>query len=138
MPGSLDQQSADVAVADLADRALPAALAGGVLRGHQADERHELLCAAEAAEVADLGRKTESAEGVNAAQAAQPADQLTPGPLLGRLPDRLLQLADASVDEIDGVQVAVERDLLGGVLEALLAEPLATHDRPALVGNRRP
>ena len=57
-------------------------------------------------------------------------DQLAPRPLLGRLPDRLLQLADASVDEIDRVQVGVERDLLGGVLEALLAEPLATHDRP--------
>src|SRR5712692_10504057 len=43
VPGGLDQQAADVAVADLGDRALSAVRAGGVLRRHQADEGHHLL-----------------------------------------------------------------------------------------------
>jgi hypothetical protein len=38
VPGRLDQQSADVAVADLGDRPLPALVAGGVLRGDKSDE----------------------------------------------------------------------------------------------------
>src|SRR5262249_56047053 len=54
VPGRLDQQPAHMCVADLGDRALPALLTGGALGGHEADESHELLGAAEAAEVADL------------------------------------------------------------------------------------
>ena len=54
VPGRLDQQPADVAVADFRDRALAAVIAGGMLGGHEADEGHQLLGAGEAAEVADL------------------------------------------------------------------------------------
>src|SRR5439155_15971019 len=43
VPGRFDQKAAHVAVADLGDRSLPVLLAGGALRGHQADEGHELL-----------------------------------------------------------------------------------------------
>jgi hypothetical protein len=84
MPGGLDQEPADVAVADLGDRPLPAVLAGGVLRGHETDEGHELLGGAEATEVADLGDQAERGRRVDAAQAPQPGDELTPRPLLGR------------------------------------------------------
>src|SRR5207247_1219930 len=90
-----------------------------------------LLGCAEAAEVADLGDEAERAQGVDAAQAAQPADELPPRALLGRVADRALELADPRVDEIDGVQVGIERDLLGGVLEALLRQPLAPRHRPS-------
>src|SRR5205823_5967507 len=88
MPGRLDQQATDVAVADLGDRALPASLAGGVLGRYEPDERHQLLCAAEAAEVPDLRDERERGQRVDPAQAAQPRDQPAPGPLLGCLPDR--------------------------------------------------
>src|SRR5919106_2579632 len=71
MPGRLDQEPADVAVADLGDRALPALLAGGVLAGHQADEGHELLRTCEAAEAADLDQEREREQRVDATQAAQ-------------------------------------------------------------------
>src|SRR6266511_6020362 len=41
-----------------------------------------------------------------------------------------LPIFDPRVDEVNRVHVAVERLLLGGELEALLAEPLATGDSP--------
>ena len=113
VPGGLDQEAADVAVSDLGDRALAAHFARGVLRGHQPDEGHELLGAAETAEVADLGDERERGQGLDPAQAAQPGDELAPRALLGRLPDRPLQRLDPPVDEVDRVQVGVERDLLG-------------------------
>ena len=90
---------------------------------HQADEGHELLGGTEAFEVADLGDKRERRQRVDAAQAAQPGDQLTPRSLLGTLTDRALKHLDPPVDEIEGVQICVERDLLGSVLAPLLAEP---------------
>jgi hypothetical protein len=58
-PGRLDEETADVAVADLGDRALPALLAARMLGGHEPDEGHELLGPTEAVEVADLGDKRE-------------------------------------------------------------------------------
>src|SRR5262249_50367236 len=103
VPGRLDQQAANVAVADLGDRALAALLTGGVLRGHEADEGHELLGAREAAEVADLSDERERGQRVDAAQTTQPRHQLPPRALLSRLPDRLLERLDAAVDAVDGV-----------------------------------
>ena len=78
VPSRLNEQATHVAVADLGDRTLLAVLAGGMLRGDEPDEGHELLRGAEAAEIADLGREGECARGVDAAQAAQAANQLTP------------------------------------------------------------
>src|SRR5262245_8241564 len=137
VPGRLDQQPAHMAVADLGDRTLAPLPAGAGAAGHEPDEGHELLGAAEAAEVADLGHERERAQRVDAAQAAQPGDQLPPRLPLGRFPDRPLQLLDACVDEIDRVQVAVEGDLLGRMLEPLLAKPLAPRHRPGS-GRQQP
>jgi len=64
------------------------------------------------------------------AQAAQGCDQPAPRLFLGRLTNRALERLDPRVDKVDRVHVAVERLLLGGELEALLAEPLATRDSP--------
>jgi hypothetical protein len=123
--------------ADLGDRALSSLLAGGVLRRHQADEGHELLRRLEAAEVADLGDDPERGQRVHAAQAAQAGDERRPRPLRGRLGDRPLERRDAGVDEVDRVQVGVERQLRGGVLEALLREPLRMWLYRAHPGNPR-
>jgi len=48
-----------------------------------------------------------------------------------------LELLDPRINEVDRVQVGVEGDLLGTVLEALLAEPLASKDGPA-AGRKQP
>ena len=45
---------------------------------------------------------------------------------------------DPRVDEVDRVQVAIEGDLLGRMLEALLAKPAATGHVHALVGSSLP
>src|SRR5439155_2406538 len=74
VPGRLDEQPTDVAVADLGDRPLSALLAAGVLRGRETDEGDHFLCAAEAAEVADLGDERECGQRVDPAQAAQPSN----------------------------------------------------------------
>ena len=105
VPGGLDEQPADVAVADLRDRPAVWALAGGVLGRDEADERHELRGRLEAREVADLDGDPERGERVDAAQAAQLGDELAPWSLLGRLANRALERLDAPVDEIDGVLI---------------------------------
>ena len=106
-----------------------------MLGGHQPDEGHQLLGRVEAVEVADLGHESERCQGVNAAQAAQPGDQLAPRPELGRLPDRTLERLDPLVDQVDRVQVRVERLLLGDDLEPLLAQSRAPADAPRRPGQ---
>src|SRR5439155_8973199 len=49
-----------------------------------------------------------------------------------------LELRNPRVDEVDRVQVGVEGLLLGGELEALLAEPAAPSDRPGTARQRPP
>jgi hypothetical protein len=49
--------------------------------------------------------------------------------------DRPLERLDPTVDEVDRVHVAVEGLLLGGELEALLAQPLAPRHTPAPPGQ---
>ena len=68
VPGGLDQKPAHVGVADLGDRALLAALAGGVLGRHQPDKAHERLGRLEAPEIIDLDHGPERGERVNAAK----------------------------------------------------------------------
>jgi hypothetical protein len=58
-----------------------------MLGGHQADEGHHLRRCLEAAEVADLGDERERVQGVDAAQTAQPRQQLALRLLLGSLAD---------------------------------------------------
>src|SRR5205823_10069144 len=96
----------------------------------------ELRGCPEAAEVADLRNKCERGQGVDAAQATQPGNQLAPRALLGCVADRSLELLDPRVDEIDCVDVGIERLLLSRKLEALLAEPLTSRHRPR--GRRQP
>src|SRR5256886_13879079 len=113
VPGRLDQQPADVAVADLGDRALPSLLTAGGVRGHQADERHELLGGGEAVEVADLGHQCGRCHRFHPRQTTQPNDQPTPRLLLPGLADRTLQLPDPPVDEADPMPRPAQGDPLG-------------------------
>jgi hypothetical protein len=76
VPRRLDQQPAGVRRAGLGDRALPARVARGALGGHEPDEAHELFGRPKAGEVADLADQPDGGQRVDAAQAAQPPDQL--------------------------------------------------------------
>ena len=78
VPGGLDQQPAGVLAAGLGDRAAPAALAGGVLGGDDAEIAHHLRGVAEAVKVADLRAQPGRGQRVDPAQAHQPPGGLRP------------------------------------------------------------
>src|SRR3954469_7151001 len=73
MPGRLDQEPAGVLAAGLGDRTAALALAGGMLGRDDAEVAHDLRRVPEAAEVANLGAQTGGGQGVDPAQAHQPA-----------------------------------------------------------------
>src|SRR5450756_1092477 len=133
--GRLDQQPAGVVVAGLGDRALPASLTRGGLRGNQAQVGHERGRSLETGEVADLGDKPDGGQRVDAAQAAQARDQLAEAVVSGPLVDLPLERLDPAVKQVAGQQVVIEGGLLGGLLEGLLAEPLQARQGPALAGQ---
>ena len=91
-----------------------------MLVGHQSDQRHQLLGGAKAGEVADLRGDAKRGQRVDAAQTAQLGDQLPPRAMISRLANRGLQLLDAMIDQVDGVEVGIEGVLLCGVVEPLL------------------
>ena len=88
MPGGFDKRPPNVRVAGLRDRAAAYRLARGILAGDQAHVRHQLPRAPEALEGDDLDHEDHRREGVNAAEAAQPADRLG----VWRLPGERLNL----------------------------------------------
>src|SRR5215207_5832383 len=71
VPGGLDEQSADVAVAGLGDRPLGSGGTRGALRGDQADEGADAV-AGEPVPVADLDGQLEPGQRADATQASQP------------------------------------------------------------------
>ena len=122
-----------MAVAGLRDRALRALLTGGTLGRDQPDEAHELRGRLEARPVgAELGDQPERGQRVNAAQAAQPRDQLAPRARLGGRVKLALKLLDAAVDEVQRVQIGLKRLLLMGVREGQRAQPAAAGHAPRL------
>jgi hypothetical protein len=114
------------------DRPLPSLLSGAALAGHEPDEAHERLGRLETGEVADLHHDPERGQRVDPAQAAQPGDQAGPLALLGDIGEPAVERLDAAVDQVERLQVAIERELLRGLVEALLAEPLAPPGPPRL------
>ena len=113
-----------------------------VLRGHQADKGHELLCALEAVEVADLGdEQRERGERVDPGAGNAPRER-APATAPAR-PSSAIARSSASIwsrrfHEIDRVQVDMNVDLLGGVLEPLLGQPLAPNHTPGQAGQQAP
>ena len=73
-PGGLDEHVSATGVAGLGDGALPPAVAGGVLAGHQAEVGHELAGILEAAEVAELGGQNHGCVGLEASEAGDAID----------------------------------------------------------------
>jgi hypothetical protein len=109
VPGGLDQQPSDVAVAGFGDRSAALRFAGGVLGRYQPDERHQLLGGLESCEVADLADDPERGQRVDATQASQLRDQSGPRSVRGGVIERSLELLDPVIDEIDRVQIVAER-----------------------------
>jgi hypothetical protein len=110
VPGSVDEEFADVGVAGLGDRALDAGLPGGVLREDQADERADGVTAAPAP-VADIDRQREPGQRGDTAQASQPAGQAGELRSRGELVMAVSSQPRRGLDNQYGAVAGVERRL---------------------------
>ena len=82
VPGGLHEEPPDVAVARLGDAAAPFPVPGGGFTRDEADVGHAPPRVAEALEVPDLDQDRQGPEGIEAPEAAEPADGLAVGGLL--------------------------------------------------------
>jgi hypothetical protein len=73
-------------------------------------------------EVDDLGEEDHGRQGVDAPEAAQPADRLAIGRVLGERRDLLVQLGLVGERLLEGKQARVERPLQRGQVEPLDAD----------------
>lgn len=122
VPGSLDEQPARVAVAGLGDRALTAPLAGGIFARDEAEEGAEAL-RPEARPVADLDRERERGQRRDAAQTAQPANDVCERRLRGELGDCLVERIAARLRLHDDAVTLLESEGERARGEALPAQP---------------
>ena len=120
--------------AGFGDRALAAAGARGLLGRDEAEERRELLGLGKAVRIAEFGDQSDRGEGVDAAQAAQPADLPRPRAIIGELSERAIERVAPCEQAVMAVQVIDERDLRGQVVEGQAAQPVAVTLRPCLAG----
>ncbi len=131
VPGGFDEQTADVPVAGLGDRASPSAGARGAFAGHQPDEGADAV-AGEAVPVADLDGERERGQCRDCAQTGQSVHQRGELAAAGQLGDRLVQACAAGGHGQDRVVVGLERHGRDRVVEALPAQPLVVHPGPSL------
>jgi hypothetical protein len=95
VPGGFDEQATSVRAARLRDRTLVTSLTGGVLARHQSEEGSERP-RPEALPVAELDGEGERGQGADAAQADEPADDVSEGRLRGELRDRPVERTGTS------------------------------------------
>jgi hypothetical protein len=108
-----------------------------VLAGHEPHVSHELARVVEAEEVLQLGDQGHSGDQLYAAQCLQRLDEWSQAPVGQRVAHGLLQPADPGAGFGDRMQVLLEADLLGRVLELDGSEPAQVRSRPgALAGVR--
>ena len=126
VPGGLDQQPADVAVAGLGDRPLGCVmLPEEYSAGHQPDEGADGV-AGEPVPVADLDGQREPGQGADPAQAAQPAHERGELAVGGHLLDRGVEPVPAGLDRQHGLVVGVEGQPgrpRGQLRQRLVAQP---------------
>jgi hypothetical protein len=134
VPRSLDQQPAGVPGPGLADGALPAFLAAGVLGWGQAEVAHQLPGLGEPLELGDLGAEPDRRERVDPAQAAQPGDRLLPRRAGDQLGDDLLERVAADHDRVDRAEVLKQRHLRAALPQVELRQPSTVSDCPGAGG----
>ena len=128
--GGLDEQPAGVGGAGLGDGALAALVARGALGGHQPEVGRQRVWVLEALKLADLGAQAQRRERVDAAHAAQPGDRLRPGRVLGDVCQLVLDALAARQQDVVGVQVVLEGQSRGVIVEAQPGQPAAMLVRP--------
>jgi hypothetical protein len=76
VPGGLDEEASDVAVAGLGDGSLSSCLTRAVLTGDEADKGHESASCGEAFEVVEFHGEADGGDRLEAAEAAESRDGL--------------------------------------------------------------
>src|SRR5947209_7071128 len=123
MPGRLDHDPPDVAVARAGDPPLATAAAAGVLRRDQPHERHQLAGTREPPEVADLGDQGHGADHVNTPQRLERLDQRRFLPGLHRLAHPECEPTDPGAGQLDHLAVVGQDVAIGVLLKVLLDDP---------------
>jgi len=129
-PGGLHQRAARRSVAAFGDGALTPAIAGGVLRGHQAKVAHEVAGIGETRHIPQFGNQAHRMNGADAAQRFERFYHRLPAPLGKLVADRRLQPFDPLAGFIDRLHVLFEGDLLHGVRQFQLGDPAPVRSRP--------
>jgi hypothetical protein len=117
-PSGFEQQRARGRVASLCDGTGPDLATARALAGHKAEIGHQLARAGEAVEVPDLGDDRGRNHQPNAPQSLQRLHERTKRPLGRDLGDLPLEIGFPAFSLLQGVEIALKGDLLGGMREA--------------------
>src|SRR6516165_5674363 len=135
VPGGLHEHAPRVGVAGLGEGPAPLTVPRRVLTGDQAQVGHQLAGVREPLEVDDFRPEYHGRERVDPPEAAQPADRLAIGGLLGERGDLLVQLGLMGARLLEGEQGGLEGPLEWGQVEALLTDPCPVALTPVLAGD---
>ena len=129
-PGAFGEDAPYRGIAGLGNGTGAAACAAAEFAGHQAKVSHELAGAWETSQVTDLGRHCDRGEMVDPAQGAQRLDHRVPDPKLTLGGNVAVQLVQALLLLLKGVQGAGQCNLLGRMGKLLISHPGAMHLGP--------
>ena len=129
-PGGFDQGPAGASIAGERQARAPDRVAGRALPRNQAEERHQLGRRVEAAHIADLGREGHRDQEGGAAHRLVGLDDRRHGPGRHDRGELLVQAMQPLSGILDRVDLLLEDDLLGRVLEGLTGKPAPVRQRP--------
>src|SRR2546426_8856499 len=129
--GGLDEGAAHVRVASLGQRSPTLRVARGILTGHRPEIGHELPRTLEPLEVHHLDQEDHGRQGVDPAEAPQPADRVAVRRGLRQGFDLVVQFGEAGERLLERKERGLEGPLPRRQVETLIAEPAA--EPPAAV-----
>jgi len=119
-----------VGIARFGDPAAADARPAGVLRGDQAEVRHQLPRMGEPSNVADLRDEAHRRHKRDPAQGLQGLYHRRPTPCGRELPELVGEPLDAAFGFVDRVAVLLQRDVLEGETDTEIGQPAAIRARP--------
>lgn len=134
VPGSLDEETADVVVACTSNGTSTAGIAARVFTRDEPEVAHEGAWGAEAAEVVEFGDHGDGGDGVDAAEAAKPADGFLVGFLGGDLSEGRVDVRKPLLELVDGDEVSVERRSARAIIEGERVKPRHVARTPRSLG----
>src|SRR5271165_2814090 len=113
VPCRFDESPPDMGISTLRDATAALAGAAAVFRRNDSDVTHQLRCAFESSQIADLGHERRRGQDANAAQGLQGFDQRRVLARRSKLSDLSLEALEPRVELVDRPPVFQEDELLG-------------------------